>query len=230
MRVGGRTRNLTVAGGLAVAAAVLTVVGLTRGGGADAAVRQTNVPQTPVLVATADLPMGTPLQLALAKKAIVVAAVPRTSLQPAAVQTTAGLEGDVLIQPVYEGQQLLAKQIGTAAAQGLPSELSGKMRLLQVPGDANQLLEGTLQAGQTVDVVTTNRSGAVAGYALRKILVARPASAATPSVQLELTDAQAQKMFFVLKKEQWTLVLRPAAKPRASSVKPTSESNLLAKG
>jgi Flp pilus assembly protein CpaB len=223
-----RTRNLAIAAALAVVAALLTAILVSRaqGGTKPAAPPATAAATAPVLVATADLPVGTTIAQAIAQKAIVETKVAPSALQPTALTSLKGLGADVVLQPVYEGQQLLAKAIGVAAAQGLPSQLSGKLRLIQVAGDANQLLQGTLQTGQTVDVVTTvgNKD---TGIVLRRILVARAASATSPAVLLELTDAQAQKLFYVLKNESWTFVLRPAAHAKASTVKPTTQANLL---
>jgi hypothetical protein len=45
-------------------------------------------------------------------------------------------------------------------------------------------------------------------------------------VQLELTDAQAMKLFLIMKQANWTFVLRPAAHAQASPVKSVSAANL----
>lgn len=227
-----RTRNLTLAAALAAVAAILTALALGHHGGvAEAATPPTaRLPQARVLVATTDLPMGTSVEQALQEKAIVLGSVAATSLQPAAIQSTAGLANAVLVQPVYEGQQLLAKQLGGATAAGLPSELKGRMRLIQVAGDANQLLAGTLQDGQTVDVVADwqkGTAGPVSGIVLRKVLVVHAATATSLSATLELSDAEAQKLFWVMKNGTWSLVLRPATNAGASAVAPTSAANLI---
>jgi Flp pilus assembly protein CpaB len=96
------------------------------------------------------------------------------------------------------------------------------MRAVQVAGDANQLLAGTLHAGDHVDVVANMRVNPdkitnAARIVLRDITVlggpdastGRVSPSASPSVVLAVTDTQVQRLFFVLKNADWTLELRP---------------------
>jgi Flp pilus assembly protein CpaB len=97
------------------------------------------------------------------------------------------------------------------------------MRAVQVPGDTNQLLAGTLHAGDHVDLVANvrvdqNRVANATRIVLRDLTVlggpdlsatSRVASGAATSIIVGVTDTQVQRLFFVLKNADWTLQLRP---------------------
>ena len=59
----------------------------------------------------------------------------------------------MVAQALYAGDQVTVKRFSDLHAEGIRGELKGTMRAVQVPGDANQLLAGTLQAGDHVDLV-----------------------------------------------------------------------------
>jgi Flp pilus assembly protein CpaB len=121
------------------------------------------------------------------------------------------------------------RAFGTAKELGVRAQLRGNERGMQVAGDANQLLAGTLQAGDHVDVVGAwiiKRSIRVSRVILRNLLVL---SAPVPpkgggfgsapnqgglSVQLRVTDAQSQKLKWINEFGNGTkfhLELRPPA-------------------
>jgi Flp pilus assembly protein CpaB len=97
------------------------------------------------------------------------------------------------------------------------------MRAVQVAGDTNQLLGGTLHSGDHVDLVANlridgNRVASATRIVLRDLTVlggpdlsstTRVSSGAATSVLLAVTDTQVQRLFFVLKNADWTLQLRP---------------------
>ena len=109
-------------------------------------------------------------------------------------------------------------------AEGIIGQLKGTMRAIQLPGDPNQLLAGTLRAGDHVDVVANlslNANSGSEGHAVRIVLrdltVLQPASTAPTgpggpgtSVIVAITDTQVQRLYFVMKNADWTLELRPA--------------------
>lgn len=228
-----RTRSLTLAGILAVLAAILTMLYVAHGGGGAKAASGATAP---VLVATHDLPVGTSASQALAGGGIVLRHVSTGAFGADALASAAPLRGEVVVQPIYKDEQITARRFGPTGASGIRSVLSGPMRILQVPGDANQLLAGTLQDGDHVDVVASVKQGAQqapkAGIVLRNLLVLRaPASSSTSndlSAALQLTDAQAQQLFFVLRNGDWSFVLRPASHASASTVRPTTSNSILA--
>lgn len=234
-----RIRTIVLAGLLAVAAAILTLIAVTRANGGTAA--PATAKTAPVLVATHDLAVGASATQALKDGSIVVRQLPQASIQPGALADASPLAGELVVQPIYAGEQVTARRFGPSGAQGLRSDLTGDMRILSVPGDANQLLAGTLQDGDRVDVVASLKDGQdqtpYAKVVLRGLLVLKAAEAtsgsadgsATPlSATLELSDAQAQSLFFVLRNGDWTFALRPTSKPSSTVPLPrTSASTLL---
>jgi Flp pilus assembly protein CpaB len=114
-------------------------------------------------------------------------------------------------------------------AEGIVGQLKGPMRAVQLAGDPNQLLAGTLKAGDHVDLVaniTLDSAGSTnttTVHATRIVLRDIPvlqtngpsSSSSAPiaqqnSVILEVSDTQVQRLFFVEKNDDWTLELRPA--------------------
>ena len=65
----------------------------------------------------------------------------------------AQVKGLYLTQPVYTGEQLTINRFALPKQQGIRAELKGDQRALQVPGTSDQVLAGTLIAGDRVDVV-----------------------------------------------------------------------------
>jgi Flp pilus assembly protein CpaB len=235
-----RSRNLLVASGLAALAAVLTMVyvGHGKGGSARAAADTT----VPVLVAAHDLPVGTAVSKALADGSIRVERIAPEALGSDSLASAATIRRDVVIQPVYAGDQVSVRRLGASGAAGIRSVLSGAMRVMQVPGDANQLLVGTLQDGDHVDVFASVTRGTqqrpAAGIVLRDVLVLRaptetseiPGASSSYAATVAVTDAQASRLFYVLKNGNWTFVLRPANGASPSSVPPVGADGVLLKG
>ena len=119
------------------------------------------------------------------------------------------------------------RRFGPVAAAGVRSKLTGTYRVVQVAGDRNQLLAETLKAGDHVDFVGNIKipdeqsSKHFTRIILRDLTVlkvsgtqggAAKIGSGTNSqdwVMLRVTDAQAQKLFFVYTNDEWTLALRP---------------------
>jgi Flp pilus assembly protein CpaB len=226
-----RTRNLGIAGALALAAAVLTMLSVTRAQSGTAAVAASSAP---VLVATRDLAVGTPISTALAGGGIVLKKLPAESVAPSSVSSSAGLRGQVVIQPIFKGEQLTANRFGPTAAQGLRANLHGALRAIAVPGDANQLLAGSLQPGDHVDVVANVKNGesprtrvSLSNLIVLSAPVADSATGATAAT-LQLTDKQVQTLFWIVKNGDWSFVLRPSSKASITAVKPATEADVLA--
>jgi len=180
----------------------------------------------PVLVATHTIAAGTPASsIAGSVQLEHVLAANRAS------QAVAGLNqvsGRFVSENIYPGDQITLTRFRPLADQGLKGSISGKLRILEVTGDPDQLLSGTLQAGDHVDVLASIQVPGTSGdvpvtrVVLRDLKVlttptkektgALSSSKGTTSVQLELTDAQAQKLYYVVNNAvNWTFVLRPRA-------------------
>ncbi|HZQ80452.1 MAG TPA: Flp pilus assembly protein CpaB [Gaiellaceae bacterium] len=229
--------NVALAAVLAVLAGVFTLLYVAHGkGGAHAAVGRT----APTLVATRDIAVGTPASQALASGAIALRRVALAAVGPDSLANARPLAGEVAIQPVYKGEQIVAARFGPSGAVGYRSELRGADRILQVPGDPDQLLAGTLQDGDHIDVVASVHEGEsqtpTVVTVLRNLLVlhAPAAGSSSPSTNdqvsatIELTDAQAQKLFYVMQNGNWSFSIRPAAKGTSSNVSPTTAASIVA--
>jgi Flp pilus assembly protein CpaB len=232
-----RIRNLGAAGGLALVAAILTMLYVTR---AQGSTRAASVGSAPVLVATRDLTIGTSFSSALASGAIAVEHVPATALAAGSLATTRLPRGQVVVQPIYKGEQVTTKRLGPSGLQGFRSALHGSLRAIAVPGDPRQLLAGTLERGDHVDLVVNDKLDQrhpKTRVALRDLIVlqapgdsaeARNPNDPTLSATVQLTDQQVQVLWWAVKNGDWSFVLRPSARGGVSAVAPTGEQQILA--
>jgi Flp pilus assembly protein CpaB len=232
-----RLRNILIAVGLAAVAAVLTIVYATNVR-RDAEQGEGLVS---VFVAARDIVEGTSGSEAVEDDLVTTKEVARRSVVPGAISNPAQIEGLVASETIYSGEQVTARRFQPVAEQGIVAQLKGNMRAFQLPGDPHQLMQGTLKEGDRVDVVTSIKfrvtdvdaaDGSRVGgdfertasrVVLRDIVVLRAAAVPesdsdltegidnTTSAVLAVSDAQAQKLFFVAKNGDWSLQLRPAA-------------------
>ena len=214
-----RLRNIAIAVALAVLAAMMTSFYVKQ--------QKQDIQQgqvlTTVWVAKSDIPAGTagddiPGQLESTE-------VAKSAVTPGAIVQPEDLAGKVSSETIFAGEQVSLLRFSTEQEQGIRAQISGNLRAVQLPGDANQLLVGTLTAGDHVDVVgswqlTGVENQKVSRIVLRDILVleAPEASGETKrvtqetgdqSVKLAVTDAQAQKLFWIFTNGDWSLSLRP---------------------
>jgi pilus assembly protein CpaB len=169
-----------------------------------------------VLVAARDIPAGTSGAEVVGQHYLSTETVPRRTVVPGAVSSSDQLNNLVVTQQIFKGEQVTTRAFGTAQELGIRAQLRGTERAIQLAGDANQLLAGTLQAGDHVDIVgawSTGGAGSkgteVTRVILRNLLVL---SAPVPpkgggfgsapnqgglSVQLRLTDAQSLKLKWI---------------------------------
>lgn len=224
-RLSYRTRNLLLALGIALVAAILTLVYVRNyKKTVDAGAKP-----TPVFVAARDIPAGTTGVDLVRKETLVRKEIPRRDVVPGAISSPKQVTPLVAVQKIYAGEQITARRFRPFSQQGLRAELKGSLRALSVNGDPNQLLHGILKVGDRVDVIATIKyaggdperwGGRVL---LRKIRVLRPSgdSSSGPSISrpggnysavLAMTDTQAQKMFWAMKHGKWSLALRPQAR------------------
>ncbi len=225
-------RNVVIAVVLGLLAAVLTTVYVTN--------YRKNVQHgqqdVGVLVASKDIPAGTSGAAIVSGHMLVQKTIPRTALVPGAISSPDQIARLVSTQEVMVGEQVTKSRFGGANELGVRAQLKGTLRAIQIAADPNQILAGTLRAGDHVDVVgnmkvESSASGSSVHYdrvVLRDLLVLR---APTPpnansaslsstqkySVMLAVTDSQAPKLLFVTDNADpnasqdggWTLQLRP---------------------
>ena len=146
-----RVRNLIIAGALAACAVALMFMYASH---AEKSSTATTASGVQVFVASRDIPIGTTGAKLATGGWLVTRKLPGNSVavrgrhEPR--RSCANL---VAIQPTYAGEQIVARRFGTAQQEGLLSDLKGVSRVMELPGDAHQLLAGTLKQGNRVDVV-----------------------------------------------------------------------------
>jgi Flp pilus assembly protein CpaB len=215
-----RIRNILIAVGLALVAMMLTLFYVTNYKRSV----QKSTSGVSVYVAAKDLTAGTSGSDIVKQKDLRVETVQKRDVVPGAISSPSDVSGLVLAAPVYAGEQVTLRRFSDAAAQGIRSELKGTLRAVQIAGDANQLLAGTLEAGDHVDLVgnlrlDTNSTASATRIVLRDLTVLTAPSDPTlgkvsgpsgsDSAILAVTDTQVQRLFFVMKNADWTLELRP---------------------
>jgi Flp pilus assembly protein CpaB len=233
------SRNVALAVAAGILATALTFAYVARGGTKHSS-QAKNVSTKSVLVAARNIATGTPGSSLRPGAGVKVTMVPASALVPNAVTSRSQIAQLVATQPIYAGEQLTTERFGFVGQQGIRSSLKGRLRLVQVPGDANQLLAGTLNAGDHVDVVAsvTNPEGGphYTNTIVRDVLVVSPASGSGDtgigsttqlSVGLVLTGLQEARLFWVEKNGDWTLVLRPSVGAIESPSDPQSSSTVL---
>jgi Flp pilus assembly protein CpaB len=182
---------------------------------------------TTVLVAAHDLAPDTTGAKIVSSHAISAVTVPHRAVVAGAISAPDQIRNLVLVQPIYAGEQITLRRFAAGAQQGVRAQLQGGLRAFQLPGDPNQLLAGTLRAGDHVDVVASweypeGGQTHVSAVVLTNLLVLSPAAspgkasglnpaAQTVSAQIALTDLQSVKLEWVIANAQWHLELRPTA-------------------
>jgi len=183
-----------------------------------------------VFVAARDIPEGTSGADVASKGFLKQEQVLRQSVVPGAISTSKQIGTLVASQAIYAGEQISLTRFSDAAVQGIRGVLRGPMRAVQISGDVNQTLAGTLRVGDRVDIVANVKVGdsasqrSISRIVLRNLRVLKaPTSSDTGShltttstsgspVLLAVTDTQVQKLFYVVKNDDWTLELRPVVK------------------
>ena len=224
-------RNVVIAVVLGLLAAVLTMAYVTN--------YRKNVQHgqqdVGVLVASADIPAGTSGAAIVSGHMLIRKTIPRTALVPGAISSPDQIAKLVSTQEVMVGEQVTKSRFGDANQLGVRAQLKGTLRAIQVAADPNQVLAGTLRAGDHVDLVGNMKVESGAGSSthydrvvLRNVLVLRAPTVPDAktsdlnttqkySVMLAVTDSQASKLLFVVKNADpnyspdggWALQLRP---------------------
>jgi len=217
-----RIRNILIAVGLALVAMMLTLFYVTNYKRSV----QKSASNVLVYVAVHDVPAGTSGADIVKSNNLKVETVQRKDVVPGAISNPDQVAGLVASAPLYAGEQVTVRRFSDVAAQGIRSQLKGTMRAVQVAGDPNQLLAGTLQAGDHVDLVANLHlaNSAATRIVLRDLSVLTGSadtklsqSSGSTSVILAVSDTQVQRLFFVLRNADWTLELRPVLNAADSS-------------
>ncbi|MFL5964406.1 MAG: Flp pilus assembly protein CpaB [Gaiellaceae bacterium] len=219
-----RIRNIAVAVGLALVAALLTTFYVAN---YKRHVRQTESTVT-IYVAKRDIPQGTPGAELIKSGWIKTQDAVQRTVVPGAISNPDQVRSLITRQDIYAGEQVSLRRFAGHAEQGVRSQLHGTLRALSIPGTPDALLAGTLRDGDHIDVIANLKTGdcstcfAVRNVA-RDVLVLRASStSAVPttktgslatSVLLAVHDnREAQKIWFAIENSAgWSLALRPVA-------------------
>lgn len=218
-----RVRNIAVAVGLALVAALLTTFYVAN---YKRHVRQSESTVT-VYVAKKDIPQGTPGSDLVKHGYISSAEVAQRSVVPGAISNPEQVRNLITRQDVYRGEQITLRRFASHAEQGVRVQLHGNLRALSLPGTPDALLAGTLKDGDHVDLIANLKTGdcgtcfAVRDIARDLLVLQAPvpdgttgklsASKSSNSVLLAVSDAkQVQKIWFAVENAAgWSLALRP---------------------
>jgi Flp pilus assembly protein CpaB len=218
-----RLRNIGLAIALAAVAVLLVFYYVAQERGR----LQEDQELVPVWVAAKNIPSGTSGAELESGGYIEKAEVERSIVAPGALLEPQDVATKIVGDTVYKGELVSVLRFQSQSERGIRSQLTGNLRAVQIPGTEHQLLAGTLQAGDRVDVLGTwnvpeDKQNHVSRVILRDILVLEAAkqvettskitdgaTGQSLSAKLALTDAQEQKLFWMAVNGEWTLVLRP---------------------
>jgi Flp pilus assembly protein CpaB len=237
-----RTRNVAIAVGLALIAMLLTLLYVTSYRHSVQHQQQS----VQVYVAAHNITPGTTGAQLVHSHALRAESITRSTVVPGAIANPGEVANLVLTQPLYAGEQVTLRRFTDVQSEGIVGQLKGTMRAVELPGDANQVLAGTLKTGDQVDVVANltgdnNTSIHLTKIVLRDITVlqtnnaslssnATSTSGQQDSVILAVTDTQVQRLFYVMKNADWTLELRPATDAVDSGERIESGNTILTEG
>jgi Flp pilus assembly protein CpaB len=226
-----RKKNILGAAALAVLAVIFMLLYISKAHSGNAEKTKKPAGRVAVLVARYNIKPGTPGN-ALGHGSVVTRMVATDAVPVGAFTSAASLHGLVVRREIPAGRTLSERQFGPASNAGVRIELRGRERVVELAGEAGQVLDGTLRRGDHVDVVATWNVPEsctqchVSGTIVRNALVlatsaelGKGSSGSTQSsipVQLRLTDAQARRVFWITKNGEWWLELRPVVHPRSS--------------
>ena len=236
MHLSYRNRNVAISLALALGAALLVTLYVKNHNNNNNVASNLGKEIVSVFVASSDIPSNTPGSDLGGM--VHPEQIPRSDVVPGAISNQTQVKGLVSTAPIYAGEMVTTRRFQPQANEGTRGQITGNSRVVQLPGDPNQLLVGTLQVGDHVDVVanlhyklidfrTTRAAGlqqqvdlVATRIVLRNLLVLREPQPPAGSgkfggtkdyqILLSLTDSQAQKLFFVTKNGDWSLQLRPA--------------------
>ena len=150
-----RIRNIVVAVGLALVAALLTTFYVAN---YKRHVQQSESTVT-VFVAKRDIPQGTPGAELIKSGWIQTAQAVQRTVVPGAISNPDQIRTLITRQDIYAGEQVSLRRFAGRAEQGVRAQLHGTLRALSIPGTPDALLAGTLRDGDHVDVLANLKTG-----------------------------------------------------------------------
>jgi Flp pilus assembly protein CpaB len=216
-----RVRNIAVAVGLALVAALLTTFYVAN---YKRHVQQSESTVT-VYVAKRDIPQGTPGADLIRHGWIGTENIAQRTVVPGAISNSDQVRNLITTQNIYAGEQVSLRRFAGHAEQGVRAQLHGTLRAVSIPGTPDALLTGTLRDGDHVDLVANLKEGTSNGTRVvaRNILVLRAAvlsagakvgaAGSGTSVLLAVNDSkEEQKIWYTVENAAgWSLALRPVA-------------------
>jgi Flp pilus assembly protein CpaB len=217
-----RVRNIALAVGLALIAALLTTFYVAN---YKRHVRQTES-TVKVWVATRDIPAGTPGAGLMNHGWIATSDVASRTVVPGAISNPDQVTNQLTRQDIFTGEQVTLRRFASHAEQGVRSQLHGTLRAISLPGTPDELLAGVLKDGDHVDLIANIKFGDcstcfVTRIVARDVLVLHTSA---PTVGSKVTSEQtsvlvavhdrreAQKVYFTVQNASgWSLQLRPVA-------------------
>jgi Flp pilus assembly protein CpaB len=219
-----RVRNIAVAVGLALVAALLTTFYVAN---YKRHVRQSESTAT-VFVAKRDIPQGTSGADLVKNGWITTQQAVQRTVVPGAISNPDQIRSLITREDIFTGEQVSLRRFADHAEQGVRVQLHGALRAISLPGTPDALLAGTLRDGDHVDLVANLKTGDcstcyAARAVARDILVLRAPTAPTgtsrvastdTSVMLAINDrSEYQKIWYAVQNSAgWTLALRPVSK------------------
>ena len=150
MRLSGRARSIAVALALGVAAALIITLAVKKSGGGSSKAAKGNVT---VFVATHDIPASTPgSELGGALR---TEQVTKDAVVAGAISSPDQIRNLVSTATIFSGEQITIRRFQLQQAEGTRGVITGNQRAVQVPGDPNQLLVGTVKKGDHVDLLAS---------------------------------------------------------------------------
>ena len=237
-----RLKNIVIAVALALVAGLLTVFYVTN---YKRDIRSAESSVT-VWVASKDIPAGTSGS-DVAHGYLTKEQVAKRNVTPGAIAEPDQLGEQVAAATIFAGEQVTTRRFTSTSEQGIRAQLTGNKRAIAVPGEAEQLLAGTLEDGDHVDIIGNwnfpeDKTRHVTRIVLRDIVVLNAATTqdtsekitnpdrAAFSAILAVTDAQAQKLWWIVKNGDWSLELRPTTDAADSPESAESATSLLIDG
>jgi Flp pilus assembly protein CpaB len=224
-----RVRNIGVAVGLALVAALLTTFYVAN---YKRHVQQSESTAT-VFVAKRDIPQGTSGADLIKNGWITTQQAVQRTVVPGAISNPDQVRNLITRQDIFTGEQVSLRRFADHAEQGVRVQLHGSLRAISLPGTPDALLAGTLRDGDHVDVVANLKTGDcstcfAARAVARDILVLRAPTAPTGASRVASTDTsvmlavndrvEAQKIWFSVQNSSgWMLALRPVSKATDSA-------------
>jgi Flp pilus assembly protein CpaB len=111
-----------------------------------------------VIVATHEVPVGTTVDDARSQRYLSYQSVRQSDVADGAVTSFAAVNGQVITQNLYNGDQLTVNRVGAPRTQTPAYQVSGNFRAIRVPFNADSGLLSDLSVNDRVDVMTSYHS------------------------------------------------------------------------